>query len=218
MLLQVDQTISFKSEIQVFTCPEGFAPPLAPIVQKSLKASPCVMVHISKHLSGIPVVEVVTPSAKDAVYFSDYIDKPSFVSATGLCPQLSLKCRYGLLTRRDVEIVPIPASQVTVVAEREPQKIQLLFPVHSDNSGFVAVYAESKDCFEFLFQPSGYAIAHVSGHYHEVIGKPHHSRSGEVVGAVRFFLLGHSDVRTTMIYTHCVPSRTVKDARSPLDF
>jgi integron integrase len=31
-------------------------------------------------------------------------------------------------------------------------------------------------------------------------------------------LLGHNDVRTTMIYTHCVPSRTIKELKSPLDF
>ena len=31
-------------------------------------------------------------------------------------------------------------------------------------------------------------------------------------------LLGHADVRTTMIYTHCVPSKTLKDLKSPLDF
>ncbi len=31
-------------------------------------------------------------------------------------------------------------------------------------------------------------------------------------------LLGHTDVRTTMIYTHTVKSRTLKEAKSPLDF
>src|SRR5665647_2609661 len=30
-------------------------------------------------------------------------------------------------------------------------------------------------------------------------------------------LLGHSSLKTTMIYTHCVPVRTVKEQRSPLD-
>ena len=30
-------------------------------------------------------------------------------------------------------------------------------------------------------------------------------------------LLGHSDVRTTMIYTHTVKSKTIKEAKSPLD-
>ena len=31
-------------------------------------------------------------------------------------------------------------------------------------------------------------------------------------------LLGHSDVRTTMIYTQTIKSSTIKEARSPLDF
>ena len=30
-------------------------------------------------------------------------------------------------------------------------------------------------------------------------------------------LLGHSSLKTTMIYTHCVPVMTVKEPRSPLD-
>lgn len=31
-------------------------------------------------------------------------------------------------------------------------------------------------------------------------------------------LLGYSDVRTAMIYTHTVRSMTLKEAKSPLDF
>ncbi len=31
-------------------------------------------------------------------------------------------------------------------------------------------------------------------------------------------LLGHSDVRTTMVYTHTIKSKTIKESKSPLDF
>ena len=31
-------------------------------------------------------------------------------------------------------------------------------------------------------------------------------------------LLGHASLKTTMIYTHCVPVRTVKEPKSPFDF
>ena len=31
-------------------------------------------------------------------------------------------------------------------------------------------------------------------------------------------LLGHSDLKTTMVYTHTVQSVTLKEAKSPLDF
>ncbi|NLX19791.1 MAG: tyrosine-type recombinase/integrase [Desulfobulbus sp.] len=28
----------------------------------------------------------------------------------------------------------------------------------------------------------------------------------------------HIDVRTTMMYTHCIPGKTAKEAKGPLDF
>lgn len=31
-------------------------------------------------------------------------------------------------------------------------------------------------------------------------------------------LLGHASLKTTMVYLHCVPVRTIKEPRSPLDF
>jgi len=31
-------------------------------------------------------------------------------------------------------------------------------------------------------------------------------------------LPGHTDVRAALIYTHTIPSRTTKEAKSPLDF
>ncbi len=91
MLLQVNQTIAFQSGIQAFTCPEGFAPSLAPIVQKYLKASPCIMVHASKHFTGIPVVEVVTPSTKDAVLLRLHGQYESASFDTGCCQRMLLE-------------------------------------------------------------------------------------------------------------------------------
>ena len=82
VLLQVNQTIAFQSGIQALSCPEGFAPSLAPIVQKYLKASPCVMVHVSKHFAGIPVVEVVTPCNAPTSAIGLTFDFPGNVQVT----------------------------------------------------------------------------------------------------------------------------------------
>ncbi len=30
-------------------------------------------------------------------------------------------------------------------------------------------------------------------------------------------LLGHADIRTTMIYLHCIPAKAEKEVKSPLD-
>jgi len=190
LLLQVNQTITLKSGVQALTRPEGFAPSLAPIVQKYPKATPCVMTHFAKNFPGIPVVEVIAPSAKDGVYFSYHRTKPPFVGASSLSPDFALEYLYGLLTRHDVQIFLIPAVQVPIISEGESQKLQALFLTHSDNTGFVPVDAESKVCFEFLFQPAGNALSHKPCHYHKVVGKPYHSRSGESVGAVLFFVKG----------------------------
>ena len=188
MLLQVNQTISLKSGVQAFTWPEGFASPLAPVVQKDLKATPCIVTHVSKYFSGISVVKVVAPSSKDAVRFGNRFVERHFIPASSLLPDFALEYPYGLLARHDIEIIPIPAPQVSVIPEGESQKVQALFLRHSDNGGFVSVYAESKVFFELLFQPSGYAVPHKSSHYHKVVGKPYHSRVGESVGAAFFFM------------------------------
>ncbi|MBI1249788.1 tyrosine-type recombinase/integrase [bacterium] len=45
---------------------------------------------------------------------------------------------------------------------------------------------------------------------------PAHSEAGYEIRTVQE-LLGHSDVRTTMIYTH-VPNQGVRGVRSPADF
>jgi hypothetical protein len=188
LLLQVNQTITLKSGIQAFACPEGFATPLAPIVQKSLRATPCVMIHASKDFPWITIVKVVAPSTQDAVYFGNSYNKGLFVATFGLRSDFVFKYRYGLLGGHDVEILTIPAFQITVIPEGESKKIQALFLRHSDNSGLIPVYAKSKAFLQFLFQPSGYALTHKSSHYHKIIGKPHHSRSGEVVGTPFVFM------------------------------
>ena len=48
---------------------------------------------------------------------------------------------------------------------------------------------------------------------------PEFSRNSSGIPDIRTIQtkLGHASLKTTMIYTHCVPVRTVKEPRSPLD-
>jgi len=74
-------------------------------------------------------------------------------------------------------------------------------------------------------RPTGDLRGGPAGEAHEARHVPYlppQFRHAPLAGQLRHMdnpdAVGHSDVRTTMIYTHCVPSMTVKEAKSPLDF
>ncbi|NIR50808.1 integron integrase [candidate division KSB1 bacterium] len=97
-----------------------------------------------------------------------------------------------------------PAKSLTVVPETDERKRYHLHPSHVQKAIRKAVYKA---------KITKRATAHTFRHSYA----SHLLQANYDIRTIQE-LLGHGDLKTTMIYTHTVKSQTIKEAQSPLDF